>query len=146
MSRYTHPLTFPVTEGGAGFDATYTSPLSQVVKGLQRCPGPVHLLCARSQDSSVTEVQLTDNNNIISHECHAHVYKHSTLRAAAPSAECWQHVIAEMAAANTADHTEDFGFVDHRVENVHVLYEWIGAISCGIQSKASKEAALLANF
>lgn len=112
---------------------------TQVVKGLQRCTGPVHLLCARSQGSSVTEVQLTDNDNILSHECHAHAYKQSKMQAAAPSAECWQRIISEMAVANTADHEEASGFVDNSMDNLHELYEWIGATSCGVQGEASKD-------
>lgn len=116
----------------------------QVRSGLQRLPGPVHFLCARAQNSAVTEVDLTDNTDILSHECLQHEYSQSKLHAASPSSACWQQAIAGMVAANAAGQAQHYNSVAESISTMHQLYEWIGAINCGIRGKpASLKAPTL---
>lgn len=117
------------------------------MKGLQRCPGPIQLLCARAVDSAVTEVvHLTDNDNIISHECLANDYKQTKLQAAAPSTECWQQMIADIATANTAGQAEDCDASNDSMNRLHDLYEWVGAMNCGIQGGISRPCSTSARL
>ena len=78
-------------------------------------------------------VHLTDTDNIMSHECLAHDYKQTKLRAAAPSTQCWQQMIADIATANTAGQAEDSDASNDSMNRLHDLYEWIGAMNCGVQ-------------
>lgn len=107
----------------------------QVANSLQKLPGPVQFLCARAQNSAVQEIHFADNHNILSHECLEHKYIQSKLCTAAPSVGCWQQAMLDMAAANAVGQADNSEGHDEHIAVLHQLYEWVGAVSCGIQGK-----------
>ena len=113
----------------------------QVTRGLARLPGPVQLLCARACNEDITEVNFIGLDGIASVECLAHDYQVQELQAAAPTTECWQQIIADMAAANTTGKEQDADHASDMTDRLHELYEWMGAISCGITGDRSVSVA-----
>ncbi len=110
--------------------------LLQIKDRLQHSTAPVHFLCIRVQRDSIAEIDFTGVAGVISSECIAH--EHQQTRSSlmqAPTVSYMQQIAdsADVAASVPEGASPD---ASASIDHLHELYEWIGAVSCGVQGWA----------
>lgn len=107
----------------------------QVQQQLQTIQEPVTLLCAKVQAGQLAQIEFPSLDDAGKSECCAYEHKQYQMPGMqAPTAGHMHGLIASINdASTTADRADRENSAHAASEQIHLLYEWVGGISCGLQ-------------
>ena len=111
--------------------------LLQVQTGLKQLDSSVPWLCVRANNDSCSEIHTDDANDTFDAECIAHSHQAITMHNVnAPTLSYLQQLATNAGKICQLSPDRTDADVDvPSLDALHVLYEWIGATSCGIAGK-----------
>lgn len=119
----------------AAATAAHWLALMQTNDRLKQSKDAVPLLCVQTQHGSIAEVD-TAASGVLDTECLAHKHQHlKTSQVMAPKLEYMQQVARGAGDAGSVVPEAADALSATPMAALHDLYEWIGAVSCGIHGQ-----------
>ena len=109
----------------------------QVQNAFKHSTQAVPVLCVRAHADSCAEIHTTNVSGALDVECLAHQHQNTTMQnVTAPTLQYIQQLAISCGSASQSSQDQaDADASLTSLDALHDLYEWVGAVSCGISGK-----------